>query len=160
MNFASCGSVWTTPTRLVCAARVGATVLLTAGSIAGPAQARSHRQASRAERQLKLVRHQREDARLSAALARATHAQAAHKSGPTRRRPRRSSAVTCSSPAAAPSRSTRPSGQLVHTVAATTGAGPICFDPSGAHLIAPGVGVFNSSGKLQKSKWSSIAITP
>ncbi len=32
-----------------------------------------------------------------------------------------------------------PSGQLVQTVAGTTGAGPICFDPDGAHLIAPGV---------------------
>ena len=48
----------------------------------------------------------------------------------------------------------------MHTVAGTTGAGPICFDPSGAHLIVPGVGLFNSSGKLQKSKWSSIAIAP
>ncbi len=144
---------------------VTATFLLTAALIAGPAQARSQRHTERAERQLKLARHQREDARLSAALARATHARAIHARAAHKVRAHAASAtpfqrgdVFLTGSGAVQEYS--PSGQLVQTLAGTTGAGPICFDPSGAHLIAPGVGLFNSSGKLQKSKWSSIAITP
>jgi hypothetical protein len=50
-----------------------------------------------------------------------------------------------------------PSGQLQQTISGTSGAVQLCLDPSGKHLILPGVGLFDSSGRLVSSKWSSIA---
>jgi hypothetical protein len=47
-----------------------------------------------------------------------------------------------------------PAGQLVQTVAGTSGASGLCFDPSGAHLILPGVGLFDDSGNLLPSHWA------
>jgi hypothetical protein len=47
-------------------------------------------------------------------------------------------------------------GQLRGTVPGTTGASVLCFDPSGEHLILPGVGLFDSSGNLQASSWASV----
>ena len=49
-----------------------------------------------------------------------------------------------------------PDGQLLQTVPGTAGAGPLCFDPSGRHLIVPGVGMFGSSGNLLPSNWASV----
>lgn len=48
-----------------------------------------------------------------------------------------------------------PTGTLVQTIPGTTGATGLCFDPSGAHLIVPGVGLFDSSGNPLPSNWSS-----
>ncbi|HEX3688510.1 MAG TPA: hypothetical protein VHV28_02400 [Solirubrobacteraceae bacterium] len=48
-----------------------------------------------------------------------------------------------------------PTGDLVQTVSGTTGADGLCFDPSGAHLIVPGVGLFDSAGNLLPSAWAS-----
>jgi hypothetical protein len=50
-----------------------------------------------------------------------------------------------------------PGGQLIRTVPGTAGAGPLCFDPSGAHLILPGVGLFDSAGRPLPSQWASVA---
>lgn len=49
-----------------------------------------------------------------------------------------------------------PLGQLMQTVPGTGGAQSLCFDPSGEHLILPGVGLFDSFGNLLPSKWSSV----
>ncbi len=48
-----------------------------------------------------------------------------------------------------------PSGQLEQTI---PGAAVDCIDPSGGHLIAPGVGLFDSSGNPLPSSWA--AVTP
>ena len=50
-----------------------------------------------------------------------------------------------------------PSGQLVQTVPGTSGSNALCFDPSGAHLILPGVGLFDSSGNPLPSHWASVS---
>jgi hypothetical protein len=49
-----------------------------------------------------------------------------------------------------------PSGQLQQTVPGTSGASALCFDPSGRHLILPGVGLFDRSGNLLPSNWASV----
>jgi hypothetical protein len=49
-----------------------------------------------------------------------------------------------------------PSGQLRQAISGTSAATTLCFDPSGRHLILPGVGLFDSSGNLQPSKWASV----
>lgn len=51
-----------------------------------------------------------------------------------------------------------PSGQLVQTIPGTSGATVLCFDPSGQHLILPGVGLFDTSGNLLASNWASVAV--
>lgn len=48
-----------------------------------------------------------------------------------------------------------PTGDLQQTLAGTAGADTLCFDPSGAHLIVPGVGLFDSSGNALPSSWAS-----
>jgi hypothetical protein len=45
---------------------------------------------------------------------------------------------------------------LVQTLPGTSGAWTMCFDPSGQHLILPGVGLFDSSGNPVPSKWASV----
>ncbi len=50
-----------------------------------------------------------------------------------------------------------PSGALVETVPGTTGASGLCFDPSGQHLILPGVGLLDSSGQMLSSSWASVS---
>jgi hypothetical protein len=47
-----------------------------------------------------------------------------------------------------------PGGQLVQTI---PGAAVACIDPDGKYLIAPGVGLFDSSGNPVPSKWSSVS---
>jgi hypothetical protein len=47
-------------------------------------------------------------------------------------------------------------GQLRGTVPGTAGASVLCFDPSGEHLILPGVGLLDSSGNLLGSSWASV----
>lgn len=49
-----------------------------------------------------------------------------------------------------------PGGQLVQTVADTSGATDLCFDPSSGDLILPGVGLFDSSGNLVPSNWTAV----
>jgi hypothetical protein len=49
-----------------------------------------------------------------------------------------------------------PSGQLVQTVPGTLGAGAMCFNPNGTRLVLPGVGLFDNSGNLLPSNWSSV----
>ena len=51
-----------------------------------------------------------------------------------------------------------PDGQLVQTLPGTSGARMLCFDPSGGHLILPGIGLFDSSGNLLPSNWASLPI--
>lgn len=50
-----------------------------------------------------------------------------------------------------------PSGQTVETVPDTSGATSFCFDPTGQHLIVPGVGLFDSSGNPIPSNWASVS---
>jgi hypothetical protein len=50
-----------------------------------------------------------------------------------------------------------PTGQLVQTVPGTSGASADCFDPSGAHLIVPGVGLFDNAGNRLASNWATVA---
>jgi hypothetical protein len=47
-----------------------------------------------------------------------------------------------------------PDGTLKDTFATGSGAGSLCFDPNGRHLIVPGVGLFDTSGNLLRSNWS------
>jgi hypothetical protein len=49
-----------------------------------------------------------------------------------------------------------PSGQLQQTIPGTSGTTALCFDPSGDHLILPGVGLFDASGRLLPSNWRSV----
>ena len=49
-----------------------------------------------------------------------------------------------------------PSGRFVQTIPDISGATTVCFDPSGRHLIVPGVGLFDSSGKPLASNWGSV----
>jgi hypothetical protein len=49
-----------------------------------------------------------------------------------------------------------PTGQLVQTLPGTSGASVLCFDPSGQHLILPGVGLFDTSGDVLSSNWSRV----
>lgn len=48
-----------------------------------------------------------------------------------------------------------PDGTLRATIS-TAPAGPICFAPDGRRLVAPGVGLFDSSGELLPSDWASV----
>jgi hypothetical protein len=48
-----------------------------------------------------------------------------------------------------------PSGQLVQAIPAI-GDRAACFDPSGRHLIVPGVGLFDNSGNLLPSNWAAV----
>ncbi len=48
-----------------------------------------------------------------------------------------------------------PTGALVQTIRGSLGQGSLCFDPSGKHLILPGVGLFDSSGNLLQSSWAA-----
>jgi hypothetical protein len=50
-----------------------------------------------------------------------------------------------------------PTGQLVQTISGTSGATTLCFDPSGQHLILPGVGLFDSSGDVLSSSWARVS---
>jgi hypothetical protein len=47
-----------------------------------------------------------------------------------------------------------PTGQLEQTLADSSGGGVPCFDPSGQYLIAPGVGLWDSSGNRVASNWA------
>ena len=40
----------------------------------------------------------------------------------------------------------------------SSGAGPLCFDTSGEHLIAPGAGLYDNAGTRQASQWRSPEI--
>src|SRR5450755_3753172 len=44
-----------------------------------------------------------------------------------------------------------PTGQLVQTVAGTSGAYGLCFDPNGTRLVVPGVGLFDRFGNVLPS---------
>jgi hypothetical protein len=39
---------------------------------------------------------------------------------------------------------------------ASTGAGPLCFDASGEHLIAPGTGLYDNAGSPLASAWAAV----
>jgi hypothetical protein len=49
-------------------------------------------------------------------------------------------------------------GTAKGTLADSAGAGPLCFDVSGEHLIAPGAGLYDSTGALLASAWGSMQI--
>jgi hypothetical protein len=49
-----------------------------------------------------------------------------------------------------------PDGTAKGTLAQSDGAGPLCFDPSGEHLIAPGAGLYDSTGTRLASAWTSV----
>ena len=53
-----------------------------------------------------------------------------------------------------------PTGQPVQTIPGTSAAITMCFDPSGEHLIVPGVGLFDSSGNPLPSNWGSVSWLP
>ncbi len=48
-----------------------------------------------------------------------------------------------------------PTGHLQRTVPGTSGATSLCFDPSGQHLVLPGVGLFDRQGNPLPSHWAS-----
>jgi WD40 repeat protein len=48
-------------------------------------------------------------------------------------------------------------GTAKGTLAGSAGAGPLCFDPSGKHLIAPGAGLYGDAGNLLPSDWKTLA---
>ena len=50
-----------------------------------------------------------------------------------------------------------PDGTAKGTLADSAGAGPLCFDPSGEHLIAPGTGLYDSTGTRLASEWASVS---
>jgi hypothetical protein len=41
---------------------------------------------------------------------------------------------------------------------ASTGAGPLCFDASGEHLIAPGTGLYDNDGSRLASAWTAVGL--
>jgi hypothetical protein len=49
-----------------------------------------------------------------------------------------------------------PAGALQQTIPGTSAATLLCFDPSGKHLILPGVGLFDNSGNPLPSSWASV----
>jgi hypothetical protein len=49
-------------------------------------------------------------------------------------------------------------GTAKGALADSTGAGPLCFDPSGEHLVAPGAGLYDNAGGLLASEWASIEL--
>jgi hypothetical protein len=49
-----------------------------------------------------------------------------------------------------------PDGTAKGTLAHSAGAGPLCFDPSGEHLVAPGAGLYDSAGTRLASAWKSV----
>jgi hypothetical protein len=49
-----------------------------------------------------------------------------------------------------------PDGTAKGALADSAGAGPLCFDPSGEHLIAPGTGLYDSTGTRLASAWASV----
>ena len=78
-----------------------------------------------------------------------------------RRRPRRASSAATSWPSVGdPSVIARfaadgtPKGALDDSA----GAGPLCFDASGEHLVAPGAGLYDATGGLLASEWGSVEL--
>jgi hypothetical protein len=49
-----------------------------------------------------------------------------------------------------------PDGTAKGKIADSAGAGPLCFDPSGEHLVAPGTGLYDSTGSRLNSAWASV----
>jgi hypothetical protein len=49
-----------------------------------------------------------------------------------------------------------PDGTPKAPLADSSGAGPLCFDPSGEHLVAPGTGLYDSTGTRLASAWASV----
>ena len=49
-----------------------------------------------------------------------------------------------------------PDGTPKGALANSAGAGPLCFDPSGEHLVAPGTGLYDSTGTRLASAWASV----
>ena len=49
-----------------------------------------------------------------------------------------------------------PDGTPKGVLADSAGAGPLCFDPSGEHLVAPGTGLYDSTGTRLASAWASV----
>lgn len=49
-----------------------------------------------------------------------------------------------------------PDGTPKGELADSAGAGPLCFDASGEHLIAPGAGLYDSAGSLLASDWATV----
>jgi hypothetical protein len=47
-----------------------------------------------------------------------------------------------------------PKGELV----GSSGAGPLCFDASGEHLVAPGTGLYDKEGSLLASAWAAVPL--
>jgi hypothetical protein len=51
-----------------------------------------------------------------------------------------------------------PDGTAKGTLADSAGAGPLCFEPSGEHLVAPGTGLYDSTGTRLASQWGSASL--
>jgi hypothetical protein len=49
-----------------------------------------------------------------------------------------------------------PDGTPKGALADSAGAGPLCFDPSGEHLVAPGAGLYDTTGTRLTSAWASV----
>jgi hypothetical protein len=49
-------------------------------------------------------------------------------------------------------------GTAKGALADTAGAGQLCFDPSGEHLVAPGAGLYDNAGSLLASDWASVEL--
>jgi hypothetical protein len=49
-------------------------------------------------------------------------------------------------------------GTAKGTLDDSSGAGPLCFDATGEHLIAPGAGLYDITGLALESEWASVAI--
>jgi hypothetical protein len=50
-----------------------------------------------------------------------------------------------------------PDGTPKGALAQSDGAGPLCFDPSGEHLVAPGTGLYDRTGTRLASAWASVS---
>jgi hypothetical protein len=50
-----------------------------------------------------------------------------------------------------------PDGTPKGALAQSDGAGPLCFDRSSEHLVAPGTGLYNSTGTRLASAWASVS---
>jgi hypothetical protein len=151
---------WLAHARLSASVAVTMSLVLCAGAIAAPSRTRSRSAHPRRQQvwvlsprqRRELAQHLKRDAVLSARVHKASRAASDLTSGTPFHR---GDVFAVSSGGV---QEYTPTGQLVQTIAGTAGARVLCFDPSGQHLILPGIGLFDSSGNLLASNWASVPV--
>jgi hypothetical protein len=146
---------WLAHARFVACTVITTSLVLCAGAVAAPSHAASNRYSARVpsprQRRALLARHQRAETFLLSTRA--------HQA------PRVAGNLGWGTPfqrgdvfgvASAGIQEYSPTGQLVQTVAGTSGATAACFNPNGTRLVVPGVGLFDRLGNLLPSNWAAV----